>query len=68
MILLKNIIKIHKFLLGFSWGCCSYAAPLDEPPLNLIDRMPHEDDRFSLLQVKWKKVFNIGNKLLPDLT
>ena len=31
--MLKQIIKIHKFLLGFSFGCCSSAAPLDEPPL-----------------------------------
>ena len=36
MIMLKKIIKIHKFLLGFSWGCCSSAAPIDEPPLILL--------------------------------
>ena len=37
MIMLKKIIKIHKFLLRFFWWCCSFAAPLDEPPLGVTD-------------------------------
>ena len=53
MINLKKIIEIYEFLLGFSWGCCSSAALLDESllaqMLKVIDRKGINSETASLL-------------------
>ena len=56
--MLKKIVKIHKFLLGFTWGCCSCAAPLDEPLLYGIMQLLSSAN-------SWKNNWVSDNKFLP---